>query len=639
MQRKMLLQKQLSEASQKYYSDGSSNMSDTEFDKKLKELKELDPENPVVTEVGHGYKVSSDSTYGTKENHKYGLVGSLDKVHNWGELSKDLKHCNVVCSLKLDGISCVLYYTNGALDKALTRGDGIVGVNITDKVQVIAPDLQYLSINNVPFTGAVRGELLMDSVSFEVYLNRHSDAKNPRNTTAGLINRKEYNKDDLSLVSLVLYSIVGCDDLDKYNIKNQYDVFNSLQQVHSVAPFASITDSLNKITFDYDMSSFVNQFSNSSEVQYPFDGVVIADYTLNLNSNTHQVTWKSQAYKFEAEKKQTTVTDIEWNLSKTAYLIPKVRFNTVELSGTDVSYATAFNAKYVMDNNLKPGSKVTITKSGEIIPYIVSIDEVPDTEYTVPSTCPSCHEPLTMCGVHLTCNNEKCPDKGMWDLVIWIKTIAEVDGLSDTLISKYVSRLEWRSVKDLYTSDKSVVAQALNSSSRQDMLFAEAVARCETKHVKLSTAIQACNIPRFGEKNSKLCDSCFDDVLSLARTGLSCESLSDKLGGVANYTSLVNHMDKLSNILLIENNLEKLEPVKHKGSVCITGKLSMKRKDFESLLEANGYQTTSSVTQNTDWLITNTPNSTSSKNKKASDMGIPKITEADFLKEFIYDVN
>ena len=138
------LEEAVRQASQKYYTDGTSELSDTQFDEALSELKVLDPSNPLVTEVGHGYNVDRDTTGGQKKPHRYSLVGSLDKVHNWKELSSELKNRRVVYSLKLDGISCVLYYTNGELDCALTRGDGKVGIDVTDKVLTIAPDTKTL---------------------------------------------------------------------------------------------------------------------------------------------------------------------------------------------------------------------------------------------------------------------------------------------------------------------------------------------------------------------------------------------------------------------------------------------------------------------------------------------------------------
>ena len=224
----------IQEASQRYYTDGSSNLSDAQFDQMLTDLKVADPHNPLVTAVGHGYNVDKDSTYGQKKLHQYSLVGSLDKVHNWKELSNELKGKKVVYSLKLDGISCVLYYRNGILKHALTRGDGRTGIDITDKVLTIAPDVEMFYLdNNKDFTGAIRGELLMSYSNFEKYSKSNPEVKNPRNTTAGLVNRKDTSNEDLNLISLVVYTILA----SNVPFSSYLDVLKALKAWHDTVPY------------------------------------------------------------------------------------------------------------------------------------------------------------------------------------------------------------------------------------------------------------------------------------------------------------------------------------------------------------------------------------------------------------------
>ena len=624
-------------SSQKYYTDGSSNISDTKFDMLLSELKLIDPSNPLITTVGHGYSVNKDTTYGQKKPHKYSFVGSLDKVHNWKELSSDLKSRNVVYSLKLDGISCVLYYVNGELDCALTRGDGKTGIDVTDKVLVIAPDVKtFITYDGQPFTGAVRGELLMSYENFNKYSQSHSEAKNPRNTTAGLINRKDVSEQDLRLISLVVYTVLA----SNVYFSSYLDVLYTLKGWHDTVPY-DWSEHLEESAFDEYMGQLNNQFRQ--ECDYPSDGIVIAtdyiDMDIPHDNKANILTWYSQAYKFPAESKKTTVQKVEWNLSKTGYMIPKVKFNDIQLSGTSVQYATAFNAKYVKDNGIMNGTDITVTKSGEIIPYIVSVDSVPDGNVKLPETCPSCGSELEWEGVHLKCNNVRCPCQKMQDLVIWMKTIAPIDGLSDILIEKFANELQIEEVSELYTLSPSNVKVHFPNPGKQQQLFVDCVVRCLTADVDVSTAVKACNIPRFGEKTCQLCKDVYDTVMYVALSSDTSQEVRSKLEpvlGVANTSSILNNVGKLKNITYLSSvHCNHTSNVESKGDVCITGKLSVKRKDFEKELRQNGWNPVSSVKKDTKYLVTDNPNSGSSKNKSADKYGVPKITENEFRVKFL----
>lgn len=627
----------IQEASQQYYTDGSSNLSDAQFDQMLDELKIVDPSNPLVTSVGHGYAVDNDTTYGQKRPHKYTLVGSLDKVHNWKELSSDLKDRKVVYSLKLDGISCVLYYRNGILKHALTRGDGKTGIDITDKVLTIAPDVETFYLDsNEDFTGAIRGELVMSYDNFEEYSEAHTETKNPRNTTAGLINRKNTSEKDLRKLSLVVYTMLA----SNVYFSSYLDVLRTFRNWHETVPYDWCTY-LSEGTFGSDMVRVDKEFK--LECNYPSDGIVLAtdnvDMDVPYDGEAHNLSWNSQAYKFPAESKRTTVQKVEWNLSKTGYMIPRVKFKEIQLSGTSVQYATAFNAKYVKDNWIVNGTDITVTKSGEIIPYIVSVDFVPDGDVKLPETCPSCGGKLEWEGVHLKCNNPDCPCQKMQDVVIWMKTIAPIDGLSDVLIEKFADQLNITEVADLYTMSSDSVISHFPNPGKQQQMFVDCVVQCLSADIDVSTAVRACNIPRFGEKTCQLCKEVYDTIMYVALssdTSQKVRSRLDPILGVANTTSLLENTRKLKNITYLSSvHCDHTSNVESKGDVCVTGKLSVKRKDFEKELMDNGWNPVSSVKKTTKYLVTDNPNSGSSKNVSADKYEVPKITEEEFRSKFL----
>ena len=205
-------QKLISEASQAYYSDGTSSLTDAEFDALLEQERMENPDSPLL-DVGHGYDINKDPRSDKKYPHKYGIVGSLDKCHNWVELPKDFKDISgdhiQFASVKLDGISCVMYYRNGEMYQALTRGKVVndipMGIDITDKVRIIAPT--FFNIPDKSFTGAVRGEILMSNNSFWTYSQNHPEASNARNSAAGLMGQKELT-DDLQFLDIIVYTVI-----------------------------------------------------------------------------------------------------------------------------------------------------------------------------------------------------------------------------------------------------------------------------------------------------------------------------------------------------------------------------------------------------------------------------------------------
>lgn len=642
-QDKAQLEAEIKQAAQKYYTDGTSNLSDAQFDSKLNALKHIDPKNALVANVGHGYEVAQDTTFGVKRNHVYGVVGSLDKVHNWKELSSKLRNVPTVCSLKLDGISCALYYTHGTLDFALTRGDGKQGFDITYKLKYIAPDMFNVKLNGNSFTGAIRGELLMKRKQFESYKSKHSDAKNARNTVAGIINRKDATVEDLKAISLVVYSVIAADNPNKYGIATQSDVFEKLSVIHETAPF-SVQRLFTEASFDDAMKQIHTVLTAAN--MYPQDGLVIADQMLQVDSEAHIVSWNSQAYKFAAEQKQTTVQEIVWSLTKTGYYVPRIKFDAIELSGTTVQYATAFNAKYVQDNNLAPGCKVTITKSGEIIPYIVSVDTASENNYHMPATCTYCNTPLHwVTDVHIGCVNATCPGRLQLDAVIWIKTIAGIDGLSDTLIEKFCNGWSIKQVSDIYKQGTHLLdelhrCQDGSNPGKQFDLFVHAMEKCINGPIAFKTALLACNIPRIADKTVKKCAQVHDSIMKLTHTNVEYSATVQTIAnaiGQANMESLVVNKNKLSNLTYIQNivKLPDTSLTCSKGSVCVTGTLSMKRKDFEQLLNKNGYELASCVNSKTLALVTDDPNSGSSKNKAADKHNVPKLTEQEFTDKFL----
>lgn len=625
------LELEIQEQAQKYYTDGSNSVSDAEFDCMIEQLKVSNPNSPMLS-VGWGYEVAKDTTYGNRVAHRYGIIGSLDKVHSYEELPGSYKFKQYLnTSLKLDGLSVVLYYENGALVDAVTRGDGRTGISIFDKIPYFNPTYW-----NCPskFTGAIRGEILMSQDKFTEFKLHNPDAKNPRNAAAGIINRKN-NIEDLKYLDIIVYNVVGCESSD-YVFNTIYDVYDFLYRSFGASNVvyqhpAYVPDSY---TFTREMTKWKTEWYNN----YPADGIVL-NIGITWDKDTGNISYDSIAYKYPSEIKTSRVTGITWEMSKNHFAIPIVNIEPIELAGTKVENASGHNAKNIKDNLIGPGALVEITKANEIIPYIQRI-LTPQLSSGMIEVCPECGNNLIWNGVHLECINPLCPNTIWQDTLQWINTLAPLDNFGDLLRKKYLEKyLDDLSIESVM-SGKILQYVNKNTKSKQDELFYKFIDKLYHSEISLESAIFALNIPRLGEVTcKKLCQfpEEVDRIIECAMNESDIICLLDLNGyiGDANAESIRKNIVKFKRLNIIKDricNSDKSEP---KGSIVITGKLSVKRSEFEKEVTKLGYSVTSTVNKNTICLITDDPNSTSTKNRQATKLNIPKITEAEFRNRYM----
>lgn len=627
------LQQQIMEASQAYYTDGTSKLSDAEFDKLLAKEKEINPNSPLL-DIGHGYDVNKDTTYGEKANHMYSTVGSLPKIHTWQETTIEFKKGiaesdnAVVASLKLDGNSIALYYKDSHLVKAITRGNGTVGVDVTAKVIRILQNREgTTNLKTSHFTGAIRGEILMSYDDFEEFKAVvDPEADNPRNSAAGIINTKSLT--NLEYLSLIVYTVIGDEDtaFDSYTSYIEFLTEN----FKNVVPYSLLTD----LTED-NIDSRMNEFKNLWYNKYPADGIVLA--CNHIKHNNYSIEYNSMAYKFPTESIETTVHDVEWTMSKTGFYIPVVVFDPIRIEGSTVERASGFNFEYIRDNKIGKGSKIKVTKANLIIPYIEEVI-TQSHDIILPNKCPVCGEPFIVENKHLRCANPTCNNAKFFDALIWFKTIAPVDGLGDILIEQYLTKHlnNEVSVENIY---KHGPFDDTSSKYVKEELFKKTFNSLFTNKVSLACAIKALNIPRFGDKNSEKLAQFADVVKTAVELHGTAIPVIDI--GEANFTSLTKYATKLDRLNYIFSNIIWEQQVnttnsKYSGKeIVITGKLSVKRSDFEAECKKLGFVVKSAVNKNTSLLITDDPEGNSSKNIAANKYCIPKISEKDFREQFL----
>lgn len=652
------LERELRLAAHLYYQDGTSFLSDDEFEKKCDQLKFIDPNNSIFTEPSWGYNIDTDSTVGERCPHRYGLVTGLGKAYTYKEIPNQFKvHC-IIGSPKLDGMSIALYYEDSVLVQALTRGDYKQGIDVTDKVKLIIGN----TLPTPHITGGFRGEIIMSKDSYRKYESCHDNIKNARNSVAGIINSKEITE-DIKYLDIVVYTVLA-DESQKidsvhdegwhsYSIdySEAYDILD--KNFENVAPYFVFTG-LNEDTF---MDSMAHKFSElCSYYPYEVDGIVISTESIQINRDGEFI-YDEIAVKFKSETAITTVERVEWQMSKTHFAIPVVYVKPVELDGATITKCTGLNAKYIKHNGIEKGAIVEIERHGQVIPYINKVINPIHGDNLLITHCPDCGEELQWEGVHLKCMNPICGNAILQDALIWINNIAPVDNFGDKLrikfLQKYISgEISVESIMDCEEL-VSIAVLCMDEHpsllfSKQLILFSRMCNALFNKPVLASDAIKALNIPRFGDITSEKLASyphLVKEIFHLSQainsddTYVIPDNFLDELIrciGVANGQSIIDNIKKFYRLRFVYNRIvwnSASNSAEVKGKVAITGKLSVKRSEFEKELKSHGWMV-GEITKDTDYLITDNPNSSSSKNKKADQLGIIKITESEFRSKY-----
>lgn len=636
-----------------YYS-GSPSCSDEEFDGLIEYLKGANPSSKVLTQVGWGYNPLEYG--GEKENHLYGLVTGIDKKpYAIDEIPEQFKNSIFSISAKLDGLSIVCYFNNGKFIKAITRGNGLLGINRTDKIKVIL-DNELNIPTNFDFTGAIRGEIIITNENWEKMINDNMAGENQRNTASGIISRDDI-LNDINYVNVIFYKVIGYQDNNsKYNNIYKNDILNKKYDFDFLKLFIKEnyivdyieSDTINK--FDLIQENLDKLYDKYKEL-YPCDGLVITKLNRkqqridNKFVNNYAIINDEIAYKFRGEMVEAIVDGIEWKLSKSGLYKPRIRLEPVVLSGATIQYATGFNAKYIKDNKIGKGTKVKLVRSGEVIPSILEVldnfDENVENELNN-TTCPECGNVLEWSGVDLKCNNKECSNKDYQNLRIWVNNIAQVDGISEKLIFGFFEELGIDSLEKLYNykyDDLEFTGEAKNTHKGK---FNLVLNKLFNENIDLNKLLVGLNIQMLGKKSAdKLAgDRKFVEALP--------EMIQNNFKNISN--DIKEHVKNLvgevfSQTMFNDENIKKLQHIKYvvgriavhvvdnenndeKIPVVITGKLSIPRKDFESYLNKNGYEVKNNITKTIKYLITDNPNSKSSKNLKADELGIEKITES-----------
>ncbi len=638
----------LNKASKAYYAQDREIMSNFEYDKLYDELTALEEETGVVLAnsptVNVGYEAVETLP---KERHETPML-SLGKTKSREELRDWLAGNPAILSWKLDGLTIVLTYREGKLAKAVTRGNGEIGEVVTNNARTFKNLPLHIS-----FQGELilRGEAVISYSDFEKMNSEIEDAdaryKNPRNLCSGSVRQLNNEITAKRNVQFYAFTLVKAQGEDFHNSKEAQFAFLQ-EQGFDVVEHCLVTEE--------NILETIEEFERKVETyDIPSDGLVLTyediAYGQSLGS-TAKFPRDSIAFKWADELRETRLIEIQWSPSRTGLINPVAVFEPVELEGTTVSRASVHNISILKGLKLGIGDRITVYKANMIIPQIAENLTCSDT-VEIPKTCPVCGGRTQIRQINevqsLYCTNEKCAAKRIKAFTLFVSRDAmNIDGMSEATLEKFIDRGFIREYADLFHLDKHreeiEQMEGFGEKSCQNLLDSIEKARNTT----LPRVIYGLGIANIGVANAKMLCRHFDYQLERMQNA-DVETLSAIEGvGEVIASAFVDYMRDGDNLQKIENLLKELriekpetsgERTLENMSFVVTGSLQHfeSRNQLKELIEERGGKVTGSVTGKTVCLINNDISSASSKNKKAKELGIPIVTEEEFMEKYLQE--
>ncbi len=607
------------------YYNSQPDISDEEFDRLRDELAALSPGSPVLAGIG------ADSADGFPKVRHLMPMGSQDKATSPEEFLKwaaKVGHPEYLVQYKLDGASLELQYEDGGLRRAVTRGDGEIGDEITPNARRMAGVLDRLP---EPFTGAVRGEVVMTR---EVHARKYSDKANCRNAANGLMKRKDgAGSEDLRVICYDALSVVDAPSVgDTGFFPDEKSKLSWLERMGFETVPLRVFASPGEVV---DWRAHV--MDARPGLPYDIDGLVVKGNEIDPADMARARPEKQIAFKFSPEEAVSTVLRVEWSESG-ANFTPIGVLEPVRLAGTVVQRANLCNTDMIRSLSLRIGSRVVITKRGEIIPKIESLVENPADvrEIPVPSDCPSCGSALVDEGTRLYCPNPECPKKTLHRLEKWL-SVLDVRDFGSVILGKLHAAGRVRSLADLYT----LKAEELAAFDRMGEVLARKILRnlAARNEVSLAEFVAGLDIEGVGELVAEKAVAAGFDTLDKLRAADPSELAAVDGFGEILANALAGGLRTLAREIdaLIAAGAVRIRPPAAAGplagkSFCFTGELkSMKRGQAEARVKALGGSAKSTVTKDLSFLVTNDPESGSDKNRKARAFGVRVIGEEEFF--------
>ena len=633
----------LNKAGKAYYQEDREIISNYEYDKLYDELEALEKETGITLAGSPTVSVGYEAVNALpKETHETPML-SLDKTKEIEVLKNFVGNQKTVLSWKMDGLTIVLTYQDGKLKKAVTRGNGVVGEVITNNAKVF---------KNVPLQIAYQGELILRGEAiisysdFEKINEQIEDVdakyKNPRNLCSGSVRQLNNEITAKRNVYFYAFSLVRAEGVDFNNSRAcQFEWLKT--QGFDIVEYRMVDSKNLEETIQY----FSDKISTND---FPSDGLVALyddiAYGDSLGS-TAKFPRNAFAFKWKDEIRETTLKEIEWSPSRTGLINPVAIFEPVELEGTTVSRASVHNISILKELELGIGDRIEVYKANMIIPQIAE-NLTRSRNLTIPEFCPVCKEKTKIQKSNdvevLICTNPECQAKKIKSFTLFVSRDAmNIDGLSEATLEKFILNGFIKEFGDIYElehyKDAIIEMDGFGEKSYENLM--DNIKK--SSHTTLPRLVYALGIANIGVANAKVLCKEFDyDLQKLMQADEETISQIEGVGSViaksvTDYFKNEENQRKLKHLLTYltfeEMKIETGNPLSGKQFV-ITGSVNQfeNRSAMKEFIEKRGGKVTGSVSKKTDYLINNDTESSSSKNKKAKELGIPILSEEDFLK-------
>lgn len=639
----------------KYYNEDTPEISDYEYDNLMKELIKLEEENPKLKRVD-----SPSSRVGGKPLDKFEQVVhkipmlslanaySAQDLRDFDKRVRDMVKGEVeyVVEFKIDGLSVGLTYNNGLFEKGATRGDGIVGEDISQNLKTVKSiPLRIKDQEEV----VVRGEVFISKDDFKK-VNEQQEKQglqlfaNPRNLAAGSLRQLDSKLTAKRPLDIFIFNLEYVQNTD---FKNHSEALDYLKELgFKVSPnykvYNNIQDVIDHIKYWTD---------NRGELGFEIDGMVIKVNNL-AQREAMGYTAKSPrwaiAYKFPAEQKKTKILDIIVEVGRTGTITPTAVLEPVRLAGTSVSRATLHNEDYIREKDIKINDTVLVQKAGDIIPQVVEVikeertgDEI---DFEMPKKCPVCSEPTVRLEGEsaVKCINISCPAQIRRGIIHFVSRDAmNIDGLGESIITLLLDKGLIKDIADLYTLNKDEVVKLDRMGEKSANNLLNSIEK--SKSNDLWRLINGLGIKFVGTKGAKILANNFKDLdLIMSASNEELVNLEEFGGIMAN--SVVKFFQEEKNIKLIEKlkscgvNTKSIQDessdiakIFEGMKIVLTGTLpTLKRNDAKEMIESRGGKATSSVSKSTTFVLAG--EEAGSKLTKANDLGVKVIDEAKFMQ-------
>lgn len=637
------LVKKLNQAAKAYYQEDREIMDNREYDALYDQLEKMEKETGITLADSPTVNVGYEAVDALpKETHETPML-SLDKTKDREVLREFIGGHKTLLSWKMDGLTIVLTYENGELQKAVTRGNGSVGEVITNNARVF---------RNIPLKIAFRGRLVLRGEAVITYsdfqrINASIEDgaaryKNPRNLCSGSVRQLNNQITAERNVRFYAFSLVSAVDADMHNSR-EYQMEWLKSQGFEVVEYRTVTAE----TLDDAMEYFSAAVEQND---FPSDGLVALyddiAYGDSLGS-TAKFPRNAFAFKWADEIRETTLREIEWSPSRTGLINPIAIFDSVELEGTTVSRASVHNVSILRELELGIGDTIQVYKANMIIPQIAE-NLTRSRNLVIPDTCPACGETARIMKENdveaLYCTNPDCAAKKIKAFTLFAgRDAMNIDGLSEATLEKFIAKGFIHNLGDIFEighfRDEITEMEGFGVKSFDNLM--ESLEKA--KDTTLAKVIYSLGIANIGLANAKVICRHFDsDLEAIRHAELEEVSAIEGIGPVI-AKNLVDYFSKEENNQNLDHLISHLRLQKEEvGSeqpfagmnFVITGSLEhfSNRNEAKALIESLGGKVTGSVTGKTAFLINNDTASNSSKNKKARELGISILSEEDFLK-------